>query len=114
MARFWLAATMGVAMMTGAAVAQTSSPVGPGGPQQPDVKEPIMTSPGPAVVTGDSGSIATTLPDPGRQGSPMYTRGSGPMAAAPGSGSQGMPIDDGNATRMLAPGQPPKLISEPE
>jgi hypothetical protein len=115
MARFWLVATMGVAMMTGVAVAQTASSVGPTGPQQPGVEEPMMTSPGSAVMPGHSGSMAaTTMPDSGGHGLPMYTDYSGPMATAPGFGSRGMPMDDGNATRMIAPGQPPKLISEPE
>lgn len=116
MARFWLAATTGVAMMTGVAVAQTASSGGPAGPQQPGVEEPIMTiSPGSALVPGHAGSLAAiTMPDSGGQGLSTYTDYPGPMATAPGSGSQGMPMDDGNATRMISPGQPPKLISEPE
>jgi hypothetical protein len=117
MLRIWLAATTVVAMMTGVAVAQTSSSVGPAGPQQPGVGEPIMTSGGSAVVPRYSGSMAPATPSAsGNLALPMYTDYSGVMAntAIRGSGSQGMLMDDGNATGMIVPGQPPKLVSTPE
>jgi|HubBroStandDraft_1064217.scaffolds.fasta_scaffold374884_2 hypothetical protein len=116
MLRLWLAATTVVAMMTGVAVAQTSSSIGPAGPQPPGGGEPIMTSTGSAVPTGYLGSMAlTTTQGPGNQSLPTdYTVYSGSMAdtAIPGSGSQGM--DDGNATRMIVPGHPPEAASTPE
>ena len=94
MLRVWLAATTVVAMMTGVAVAQTSSSVGATGPQQPGVGEPIMTSGGSAAVTRSDGSPAA--------------------AAIAGAGSHTRPTDGGNATTTMVPGQPPKLMSTPE
>jgi hypothetical protein len=117
MVRLWLAATTVAAVMTGVAVAQTSSSVGPTGPQQPGLDQPMMTSPGSPVRTGNSGSRATIIaPDSGSQSLPMYTDYSGPIATStgPGSGSQGVLMDNGNATTMIVPGQPPKLVSAPE
>jgi hypothetical protein len=117
MVRFWLAAVTVAAMMTGVAVAQTSSSVGPSGPEQPSAGEPMMTSPGSAVETGNSGLMATPIvPTSGSRSLPIYTEYSGPMAitTGPGSGSQGVLMDNGNATRMIVPGQPPKLASTPE
>jgi len=117
MLRVWLAATTVVAMMTGGAVAQTSSSVGPTGQQQPGVGEPIVTTTGSAVVPRCSGSMAPATPSAsGIPALPMFTEPPGAMAntAIPGSGSQGMFMDDGNATTMIVPGQPPGLVSEPE
>lgn len=118
MLRLWLAATTVVAMMTGVAVAQTSSSIGATGPQQPGVGEPIMVTSGSAVVTGYSGPMTTaTVPGAGGQDLPMYyTEDLGPMATTivPGSGSQDPRTYDGNAARLIVPGQPPKLVSTPE
>jgi hypothetical protein len=117
MLRLWLAATTALAMMTGVAVAQTSSSVGPTEPKPPGVGEPMMTSPGSAVVTRSEGSMApATTPGAGNQSLPIYTEYSGPMAptTVPGSGSKGMLTDGGDATSMIVPGQPPKLVSTPE
>jgi hypothetical protein len=117
MVRRWLAATTAAAMMTGVAVAQISSSVGPTGPQQPDIGDPMPTSPDAPVGIGSSGSKATTIvSDFGSQSLPLYTEYSGPMATptGPGSGSPGVLMDNGNATRMIVPGQPPNLISTPE
>ncbi len=117
MVRFWLAAATVAAMMTGVAAAQTSSSVGPSGPQQPGVGEPMMTSLGSAAETGNAGLMATPIvPSSGSRSLPIYTEYSGPMATTtgPGSGSQGVLVDNGNATRMIMPGQPPKLASTPE
>ena len=117
MLRVWLAATSVVAMMTGVAVAQTSSSAGPTAAQQPRVREPIMASPGWAFVPrylGSMGPIAT--PGSGDQGLPLYTEHPGSIAPITnfGSGNQGLSMEDGNATRMVIPGQPPNLMSTPE
>lgn len=117
MVRLWLAATMVAALMTGAAVAQTSSSVGPAGPLQPGVDEPMMTSLGSPAEAGNSGFMATPVArDPGGRSLPIYTEYSGPMGTAtdPDSGSQGGVMDNGNATRMVVPGQPPRLLTTPE
>jgi hypothetical protein len=116
MVRRWLVATTVATMMTGAAVAQTSAAVGPAGSQQPGIGEPLMTSPGSPVGAVDSGSKAIVAPGSGSLNLPTNTVYSGSMAppTGPGSGSQGMLIDNGNATGMIVPGQPPKLISAPE
>jgi hypothetical protein len=127
MLRFWLAGTTALAMMAGVAVAQTSTTVQPIAPQSPGMAEPIMTMAPPtslngrpsepAVVTDSEGSTATTTaPGSGSQVLPLHTLFSGPMAttASPGSGSQGVSTGEGNATGMIVPGQPPKLVSTPE
>jgi hypothetical protein len=127
MLRFCLAATTALAMMAGVAVAQTSGTVGAVAPHSPGVGEPIMTvapptslngrPSEPAVVTGSEGSTATTTaPGSGGQALPLHTLFSGPLAttASPGSGSQGVSTHEGNATGMIVPGQPPKLVSTPE
>jgi hypothetical protein len=127
MLRFWLATTTALAMTAGVAAAQTSATVGPGAPQPLGVAEPIMTvappaslngrASEPAQVTGGEGSAAPfTGKGAGNLRLPIYTEYSGPMVtmAAPGSGNQGVSTDDGNATGMIVPGQPPKLVSTPE
>jgi hypothetical protein len=124
MPRFWLAATTALATMAGVAVAQPSTTVAP---QSPGVAEPIMNTAPPAplnerpnksaVVTGNEGSTATTTaPSSGSQDLPLHTLFSGPMAttAVPSSGNRGVSTDKGNATGMIVPGQPPKLVSTPE
>ena len=92
MLRLWLAATV-VAMMTGVAVAQPASSIVSTGPQQPGARESDMTSTGSAGPTRFLGSMAPSTPGPG---------------------SQYLPTEGGDATTMLVPGQPPKLMSTPE
>ena len=117
MLRLWLVATTVVALMTGVAVAQTSSPTGPAAAQQPGAGEPLMASPGSGVVPRYSGSMGPiTAPGSNDQGLPLYTEH--PDSIVPttdsGFGNQGLSVEDGNGTRMIVPGQPPKLMSTPE
>jgi len=127
MLRFRLVVTTALTLMAGVAVAQTPTTVQPIAPQSPGMAEPIMTIAPPtslngrpsesAVVTDSEGSTATTTaPGSGSQGLPLHTLFSGPMAttAFPGPGSQGVSTDNGNATGMIVPGQPPKSVSTPE
>ena len=104
MLRFWPAATTALAMLTGAAVAQTSAPVGPVAPQPPGVAEPIMTVAPPIVLNGRPSEPAIVA---GSESSTATT-------AVSGSSRQGISTDDGNASGMIVPGQPPKLVSTPE
>jgi hypothetical protein len=104
MLRFWLTATTALAMMTGVAIAQTPSSVGPTAPQSPGLTEPIMTVAPPASLNGRPSEPADAI---GSAGSTATT-------SAPGSGRQGVSTDGGNATGTTVPGQPPKLVSTPE
>jgi hypothetical protein len=120
MVRIWLMAAAVAAVMTSAAAAQTVSSIGPSGPQQPRMDEPMMISSWSAVETEDLGltapRIVPIVPSSAGRSLPIYTEYFGPMATTtgPGSGSRGMLLDNGNSTGMLIPGQPPKLASTPE
>jgi hypothetical protein len=101
MLRFWLAATTALAMMTGVADAQTSPPVGPTGAQSSGVAEPIMIVAAPTPMNGRASARAEST---GSEGSTGTT-------TAPGYGRHDVSTDGGNATGMMVPNQPPKLVS---
>lgn len=89
MIRFWLTAISVLAMMAGGALLAQPSASPPG------VGEPIMTPRGPGVVTGTTGSTATTT--------------------IPGSASQGTLTNNGNGTSLSSvPGQPPTAVATPK
>ncbi len=89
MIRTLLVATA-LAMMTGIAVAQTPPPGGLIGSPQPSRGQMITTPQGSAVVTGSTGSMATTI---------MLGGGSGLL------------MNNGNGTSTLTvPGRPPTVV----
>jgi hypothetical protein len=88
MIKIFLVAATALVMMTVIALAQTSN-------SSPSVGSPVVTSHGPGVVTGTMGSTTTTT--------------------IPGSGGQGLIMNNGNGTSMVTtPGHPPETIATPK
>jgi hypothetical protein len=104
MLRFWLTAATALAMMTGVAAAQMSSPVGPTAPQSTGVAEPIKIVAPPTPMIGRASAPAEAAGSAGSMGT----------ATAPGSGGESVFTDSGIATETIVPGQPPKLVSTAE
>ncbi len=87
MLRLLLAVITVMSMMAGVVAAQTP-------PSSPSVGSSVTTSRGSGVVTGTRGSTATTT--------------------VPGSGSQGLLMNNGNGTSLMTvPGQPSQTIATP-